>query len=510
MVRKRRVKNSIRSKEAKIPGNTNHQTAESFSWEMTDVFNHVNIGFFSRDIKAEKYIRFTENCAKIYGYTTNDFFENTTLWFDLIHPDDKFLAEKEFEILEKGENSEATYRILHKDGSIRWIEVKALPIFENGQMVRVDGIVSDVTDRKNAEQQMLKAQQLSKIVLRTMPGMFYLFDSKGRYKYWNKQFSDVTGYSDEEIKVLDHAGFFQEEDREALTAKIANVFATGEDELEGTLVTKEGRRIPYFFTGKRVIVDDEVCVAGLGIDITERKKSEELLLKNEADLVQKNIGLREFSYIISHNLRAPVSKILGSASLIDIQQEADPVNRELVDYIVKEVTNLDCIVKDLNGILAVQNTDSKVLSSTSFNEILKLAGLDFQNEISETKTIITSNFEQAPEVKTLPAYLHSIFHNLISNAIKFRSPDRNLHLEIWSERQDNCVCLTVKDNGLGIDLERYGHKVFMLYNRFHFNNPIGKGVGLSLVKTQIEALGGRIELESAPNKGCTFRLYFPL
>lgn len=605
---------------------------------MTDVFNHINIGFFSRDIKAEKYIRFTENCAKIYGYTTYDFLQNTLLWFEVIHPDDKILAEREFEVLEKGENSEATYRIFHKLGHIRWIEVKALPIFKNKKIVRIDGIVSDVTDRKNAEEKMLKAQQLSEIVLKTMPGMFYVFDSQGRYKYWNKQFSDITGYSDEEIKNLNPTEFILESERSSLSAKIVNVFASGEDELEGLLVTKDGRKIPFFFTGRRVVVDDEICLAGLGIDITERKKSEELLLKNEQmlshilnsipqsifwkdreskfmgcnsvfaknlglqntvdvvgktdydfpclpeeakkyqeddkavmdskkprihyieslrtasgdnlwidttkiplegknnevygvlgifdditermreqerqrqiteELVQKNIGLREFSYIISHNLRAPISKILGSASLIDIQQEADPLNKELVDYIVKEVNNLDCVVKDLNSILAVQNTDRKVFSNTSFEEILKCASSDFANEINEINAKIISNFQQVSLIDTVPAYLHSVLNNLISNAIKFRSNKRNLQINIWSELKDDSICLVVKDNGQGIDLERYGHKLFILYNRFHLQDSGGKGVGLSLVKTQIEALGGKIELESAPDQGCAFRIYFP-
>ncbi|RYG06621.1 MAG: ATP-binding protein, partial [Chitinophagaceae bacterium] len=145
-----------------------------------------------------------------------------------------------------------------------------------------------------------------------------------------------------------------------------------------------------------------------------------------------------------------------------------------------------------------------------FKEILNGACSEFRQEIAETETTITSNFDLAPEIKTIPAYLHSIFHNLISNAIKFRSPDRNLHIEISSELKNDCVCLVIKDNGLGIDLEKYGQKVFILYNRFHLHEPVGKGVGLSLVKTQIEALGGKIELESAPDKGCTFRLYFPL
>jgi len=620
----------------------NHQIPHDLlwsHWEMTEVFKHINIGFFSRDILAGKYIRFTENCANIYGYSINDFLSNTDLWFQIIHPDDKTLAEKEFEVLEKGLNSEAEYRIIHKDGSIKWIEVKALPMFNDGKLVRVDGIVSDITDRKNAEEQVVKARELSDIVMQTLPGIFYMYNSEGRFKYWNKQFETVTEYGEEEIKSLHPIQLFLEEEKALLAEKIASVFKTGKDEVEALLLTKSGKKIPYYFTGQKVLVDGEACLVGLGVDITERKKSEEALQKNEemlshilnsipqsifwkdtnstflgcntvfakatglpdtasvvgkthfdfgwdpevsrkyqeedlnimksqqpqihhiesmqkssgeaewvdstkiplkdkngkvygilgifeditarkqeeekqrkitADLIQRNIGLRQFSYMVSHHLRTPVSKILGLTSILEAENEMDAVNRELIGYIGEEGKNLDRIVRDLNSILSLQDTDITTLERVHIQKKLDEVLEAFQQVIPEIEATITSDFSSAPEIKTVASYFYCILHNLLSNSIKYRKPEKQLKIHISTTVDNPFTCLCFKDNGLGIDLEKYGQKIFGLYNRFHSVKVEGKGVGLYLIKAQIEALGGKIEVESIPESGSTFKVYFPL
>ena len=104
-------------------------------------------------------------------------------------------------------------------------------------------------------------------------------------------------------------------------------------------------------------------------------------------------------------------------------------------------------------------------------------------------------------------YVESILYNLISNAIKYRDPERSPHIAIKTTHENEFVCLAVMDNGLGIDLKKYKQNIFSLYKRFHLHVE-GKGLGLYLVKTQIEALGGRVEVRSEPNEGTTFQIYF--
>jgi signal transduction histidine kinase len=130
-----------------------------------------------------------------------------------------------------------------------------------------------------------------------------------------------------------------------------------------------------------------------------------------------------------------------------------------------------------------------------------------EREITSTHASITTDFEQAESIRTVKPYFESILYNLVSNAIKYRHPDRKPIIHIKMEKFENEICLNVSDNGLGIDLPAHRDKLFTLYSRFHIHLE-GKGMGLYLVKTQITALGGRIEIESSVNKGSTFKVYF--
>jgi signal transduction histidine kinase len=132
-----------------------------------------------------------------------------------------------------------------------------------------------------------------------------------------------------------------------------------------------------------------------------------------------------------------------------------------------------------------------------------------RDKIAEANATIKFDFSLAKKCYCIPAYLDSIFYNLISNAIKYRAPDRDPIITLRSAIELGKMVLTIQDNGSGIDLEKQKNKIFNLYQRFH-HNVEGKGMGLFLVKTQIEALHGNIEIESQPNKGTTFRISLPL
>lgn len=119
--------------------------------ELSRIFNQVNEGFFTRDVVESKYIHMSVGCEKIYGYSIAEFFANNMLWSQVIHPDDKSITDDVFESLSKGIPVTSAYRIIHKDTSTRWIEVKALPVTANGKLIRVDGVVNDITARKQAE-----------------------------------------------------------------------------------------------------------------------------------------------------------------------------------------------------------------------------------------------------------------------------------------------------------------------------------------------------------------------
>ncbi|MDW8331012.1 MAG: ATP-binding protein [Cyclobacteriaceae bacterium] len=237
-----------------------------------------------------------------------------------------------------------------------------------------------------------------------------------------------------------------------------------------------------------------------------REKSEELVLTNE-ELIKSNNELRQFSFTVSHNLRGPVARLLGLTNLMKIATSENEI-RELSDYISRSAADLDSILRDLSMIIDIRNDLYRVREKISLLEeverTLLLVGFKAGDGLLEV------NFEKAPYVYAIRPMVHSIFYNLISNAVKYKSPDRILKISIrsFNDGKDKII-VEVADNGLGIDLKSQGQHVFKLYKRFHHHVP-GKGLGLYLVKSQMEIMGGKVEVSSEPDKGTLFRLIFPV
>jgi signal transduction histidine kinase len=224
-------------------------------------------------------------------------------------------------------------------------------------------------------------------------------------------------------------------------------------------------------------------------------------------LVEQNNQLEQFAFIAAHNLRAPLTRILGLANLMHMSStESD---REVaLEKIVTSTQDLDLVVSDLNQILNIKRHSAN-LSEVDLEAILDRVKRTLEKEISLTHAVVTSDFSAARKVIAVSAYVESIFYNLLSNAIKYRHPSRAPFIIIETSSDDTTIQLTVSDNGLGIDLKQHGHQVFSLYKRFHLHME-GKGLGLYLVKTQIESMGGKVALKSTPNEGSVFTICFPI
>ncbi len=244
----------------------------------------------------------------------------------------------------------------------------------------------------------------------------------------------------------------------------------------------------------------------MAIDITDRKKAELETLTLVDILRFRNKELGQFAYMVSHHLRAPIARILGLASIF----ETDPnENKFIVDKITDATLELDNVVRDINNVISARNPEKEKKEYVQFETKVNLIAKVLEKEIKESGAEITADFSQAFAIVTVKSYLYSILHNLISNAIKFRLPDVPLHIHIKTTMNENFICLSVRDNGMGVDLEKNGKHVFGIYKRFHGDSFAGKGVGLHLIKTQVESLGGIVEIQSKLNEGAEFRIYLP-
>ncbi|GAC1584330.1 MAG: hybrid sensor histidine kinase/response regulator [Ginsengibacter sp.] len=234
-----------------------------------------------------------------------------------------------------------------------------------------------------------------------------------------------------------------------------------------------------------------------------REDREQLII----NLTNSNQDLRQFTYITSHNLRAPIANIMGLVSLYDKSKIAEPKNRLLLEKIEESTMKLNETVTDLVSILLIKNDPEVEQVSISFNHSLKIAIASIENDIISSGATIEANFSGAESIFFNKNYLESIFLNLLTNSLKYKSESRPLIIKIHSEVKDHITKLIYSDNGSGINLERHKDKIFGMHQRFH-NNKNSKGVGLYIIKSQIVSLGGTIEIESKEDEGTAFTICF--
>jgi signal transduction histidine kinase len=243
------------------------------------------------------------------------------------------------------------------------------------------------------------------------------------------------------------------------------------------------------------------------IDITERKNSELETGRLVNNLQLRNKQLAQFAYMISHHLRAPIARILGLASIFNNNPADDSF---ILEKITESTLELDEVVQDINLVIAARDPGDEKYEYVDFGAQLESIMKDLQTQIGESGVHITMNFTECKGITTIKSYLDSIVSNLLSNAIKFRSVEVSPTINVQTTVTGNFVCFSVSDNGRGMDLPKIASHLFTIYKKFH-NDPIpGKGVGLYLVKAQVEALGGRIEAVSKLNEGAEFRVFLPL
>lgn len=226
------------------------------------------------------------------------------------------------------------------------------------------------------------------------------------------------------------------------------------------------------------------------------------LVRKNNELVHVNKQLADFAHITSHNLRSPVKNL---NSLLNIYlSSTDPNDREEIfskfTMVVHHLTNtLDTLVET---ILIKNNKDVKI-ETLDLQETFEKTKEVLSGTILDTAAAITFDFTKAPKLKFNRLYLESIFLNIIGNAMKYKDEGRSPEITVKSEERNGKTILSFEDNGLGIDMERYGKKLFGLHKTFH-RHPEAKGLGLYMTKIQIESQGGSIFAESEVGHGSVF------
>jgi len=418
------------------------------------------------------------------------------------------------------EKSKETGEIITQEASVVdlkenkvWFHSTIVPIKDKKSRIEYFMIVSiDITEHKQGEEALQRVSRLSEEFINSLPGLFYVFDEQ-RFVKWNKEWNKVTGYSDKELSSRYGTDFFDGKDRERIGDQMTKVFCEGTGKTEAKLVTKDGRRVPYFFTGLRKNLEGKDHLIGLGIDITNRKQLEDNLRQS-----QKMESIGTLAGGIAHDFNNILSGIIGYTEL---SKDNVPKNSPVVNYLNNALKLTNRAGDLVSQILAFSRKNVDEEKPIDIAPILKEALKLLRSTLPSTIEIEKNIDESSAVLIGDPSSIHQIVMNLVTNAAQSIKKDTGIiRISLTSERLDETdlaennhatpgmfIKLTVQDNGSGIDPSSINH----IFDPFFTTKEVGKGtgMGLSVVHGIVTAHGGLIKVNSVLNKGTTFNVFIP-
>lgn len=464
------------------------------SFEVDFNFNKVTWSAMTRKIhEVEK--DFTPNLNNIFSFYKSeanaeiiqDFFNNTHV---------------------KTEELDINIQISTAKGRLRWARILASKEFTDGKINKIIGSIQDIDKITKTEAEVLIANEEKNLILESIGDAFFAMDYNGIITYWNKQSENLLNL----------------QRNETLGENIFNVFpedmhASFFPNYQKCVQEKKSQHFEIYIDSmaKWFEVAAYPSLKGISVyfkDITKRKKTDSYLKKMNENLQKSaeqmavtNKNFEQFSYIVSHNLRAPIANIMGLVELMGYDEYLPEIKEKFLKEIKSNINNLDNIISDLNHILQIKSNINIKKETVKLELLISSIHIGLPSLIQNKEVQIITEFNDAPEMRTVKAYLHSIFFNLISNSVKYSKPDITAIIKIFSEKSEDGIKIIYQDNGIGIDMTKKGDKIFGLYQRFHYHVE-GKGMGLFMVKTQVEILGGQITVLSEVDKGTQFILEF--
>jgi PAS domain S-box-containing protein len=481
--------------------------------------NGTGAGLWDWDMVHDK-VYFSPTWKSMLGYRDEEVENTFSGWKKLWHPGDKDRIEKAVQDYLEGKTTEYSieHRLKHKNGSWRWILTRGDIIKDTyGRPVRWVGTNIDLTEKNELEFQLkiinekLKASlDFKTLISESIPAMFAVKDKDLRIVEANSRFLQLYPENMRE-KVIGNTTleFFSEKDRKFIIEVDQKAFDEGFYQAEETVVMPTGEE-KFLFTRKVRFTSEnnESFIMLVAADLTELHRLKELQ-KEKDDLTKKtleqNNRLKNFAHIVSHNLR---SHSKGLAALLDLYQKENPaaLESQLVQLLLKASNNLEQTIQDLTQVVKAQLDDEVLRSVNIYRSIEKNINLVAPMAREQNFKII-NKANPGFNVLGINAYVDSVILNFLTNAIKYRDPAKDVSfIEITTHKNDPFVRIDFKDNGLGIDLSKYGDKLFGMYQTFHRGKD-SRGIGLYITKNQVETMQGEIDVDSQVGAGTTFKTY---
>lgn len=399
-----------------------------------------------------------------------------------------------------------------KTGEEIWANGVLTPVLKDGKLIGFTKVVLDLTRRKNLEDELRISEMKARLFVEGVKdyAIFFLTPD-GNIASWNQGAERLKGYKKEEVLGKHFSLFYTEEALKSGFPQYELVEAAkqGRFEDEGWRVRSDGT----VFWANVVITpiynkDLLIGFSKITRDVTNKVKNEELMRKNKM-LLKINTDLDNFIYTASHDLKAPIANLEGLIFLLSkrIQGRLSDEEQKILNMMKQSIEKLRRTIDDLKEITKAQKGLDDKMEEISITSVLEEVKSDIENMIQEADAQFIESLE-VTKIRFAKANLRTILYNLISNAVKYRSPDRPLNIVIKTYALDSEIALSISDNGLGLS-ENQQSKLFMMFKRFHSNTE-GTGIGLYIIKRIVENAGGHIEAQSELDKGTTFTIFFPV
>lgn len=479
------------------------------------ITNSTNSGTFEFNMNDHTF-KFNKVWWKICGYFEDTDF-NLDDWENLVHSKDLIgLKDKIYKSYKSKDRFKYQFRFLHKNGEYIWISITAQFNFDS-DATHIYGMLLDITDQKKKESEIIYRQKLLQLLYELSPIGIALNDFEtGVFIEVNEKLVEPTGYTKQEFLKLNYWDVTPKEYESQELKQIESMDSIGSyGPYEKEYIRKNGERYPVLLRG--ILIKDSdgnKKIWSFIEDISEFKKEKiekEQRLKRIQSLLRiknnQNQRLKNFAHIVSHNLRSHSGAISMLIQLIS-EENSDLQTQETFKYLIQSSSNLEATIQDLNEIVEINLSDSKDFQQIDIYPLLIKNIESVFPFAKENKVDIKIEVKPETYILGVRSYLESIFLNFITNGIKYCAPDVNSYIKIYAETKGKFTTLIFEDNGLGIDMETYGEKLFKMYETFHTHKD-ARGIGLYITKNQIETMNGSIEVHSNVNKGSIFKIKLP-
>ena len=472
--------------------------------KFSSIFSSANDAIFIIDTSNGQISDCNLRSTELTGYSNSELkgLHNSKLFPDEFKRDIRFFLKYN---LDRDEYTINETVIKTKFNVIKPVEIASGKKFQVDQKTYVVCFIRDISERKNAENKL----NLLSLAASETTDTIVISNEKGEAVWANQAYLDLTGLNMEEV-IGQKTGYLSEGPESDLSAsKLMREAIKNKESIKITILNYNKNKEKYWFELNITTVFDSnnnfINFIGVGRNVT-RRIEKELEMKRLLEVTSnQNNKLYNFTHIVSHNIRSHASNL---SMVVDVIENTDDIDEKLSYFeLFREGTEkLSESIEYLNEIITIQQKTNIEKTKIHLKSEIEKTRRALSLAIKDSKITITNTIPEDIVIKAIPAYLDSVFLNLFTNAIKYKTTQRKATLDIGYESIDGYSVISFKDNGLGLDLKKNGHKLFGMYKTFHGNED-AKGIGLFITKNQLEAMDGKIEIESELGHGSNFKIY---